>query len=75
MVTGTCYVVAHPFKAALPIRHGRANRLRDPTGSANVQSTVSGRNYRANKQLIEGIFGGWFYERSCEPKTIETHHG
>ena len=41
----------------------------------NVQSTASGRNYRTNKQLIEGIFGGWFYERSCEPKTIEAHHG
>jgi hypothetical protein len=25
--------------------------------------------------LIEGTFGGWFYERSCEPKTIEAHHG
>jgi hypothetical protein len=25
--------------------------------------------------LIEGIFGGWFYEQSCEPKTIEAHHG
>jgi len=28
------------------------------------------------KQTIDrGIFGGWFYERSCEPKTIEAHHG
>jgi hypothetical protein len=35
----------------------------------------SGRNYRSNRRLIEGIFGGWFYERSCEPKTIEAHHG
>ena len=25
--------------------------------------------------MIDGIFGGWFYERSCEPKTIEAHHG
>ena len=40
-----------------------------------MQSTATGRNYRTNKQLIEGIFGGWFYERSCEPKTIEAHHG
>src|SRR5260370_41329368 len=56
-------------------RIGYPERLRDPTGSVNVQSTASGRNYRANKQLIEGIFGGWFYGRSCEPKTIEAHHG
>ena len=41
----------------------------------NVQSTASGRNYRTNKQLMEGIFGGWFYERSCEPKKIEAHYG
>ena len=64
-----------PLTRSLKTRIGYPERLRDPTGSVNVQSTASGRNYRANKQLIEGIFGGWFYERSCEPKTIEAHHG
>jgi hypothetical protein len=32
-------------------------------------------NYRTNKQLIERNIRRLFYERSCEPKTIEAHRG
>ena len=50
---------------------------RNGSATLQVQCAIysTGRNYRTNKQLIEGIFGGWFYERSCEPKTIEAHRG
>ena len=50
---------------------------RNGSATLQVQCAIysTGRNYRTNKQLIEGIFGGWFYERSCEPKTIEAPRG
>ena len=57
-----------------PTRIGYPERLRDPTGSmCNLQHLAG--NYRTNKQLIERNIRRLFYERSCEPKTIEAHHG
>jgi hypothetical protein len=67
-----------PFHRAFARLHN-STRIGYPERSATLQVQCAiystGRNYRTNKQLIEGIFGGWFYERSCEPKKIEAHHG
>jgi hypothetical protein len=57
-----------------PTRIGYPERLRDPTGSmCNLQHLAG--NYRTNKQLIERNIRRLFYERSCEPKTIEAPRG